>query len=383
MNKDKIIALQNSGKLFYIAATGGGTSFIGEFLKIPGGSKCIVGGHIPYAVEATNAFIGGKLDKYSDGNAARRLAVASYEYCTKLNFPTDKCVGIGVACSLVKRDERYDRKHVSNVAIHTDEFTLSVEIEFKKIPPDDYEHIREFEETATNIFTLDVLNYLFVENANKPINKNQLITVINDQFDELIGAFFTITGTIEFNRLRNTDLYCDSIEYIKKNDTLVIYPGSYNPLHDAHREIYNLAHKITQLPVFYELSVTNSYKPSMDYVDLENRYKQFNTVNWLNAVILTKAPRFVDKVNLLKKHFNPKEIIIVVGADTWERVYDAAAHKNGDIKFFEDNNVKFLVFGRNAEIKNQDSVLFIKNDLALNYNNNISSTAIRKVQASA
>ena len=383
MNKDTIIALQNSGKLFYIAATGGGTSFIGEFLKVPGGSKCIVGGHIPYATEATNAFVGGKLEKYSDGNAARRLAVASYEYCTKLNFPTDKCVGIGVACSLVKRDERYDRKHISNIAIHTDMFTLSLEIEFKKTIPDDYEHIREYEETATNIFILDVLHYLFVTNADKQITMLDLIQILNDEFDPIIGEHFTIKGDLAFNRLRNAELYCESIELFKNNDTVVIYPGSYNPLHDAHKEIYHLAHKITELPVFYELSITNSYKPSMDYVDLENRYKQFNIVNWLNAVIITKAPRFVDKVNLLKKYFDCKEIIIVVGADTWERVYDDASHKNGDIKFFEDNNVKFLVFGRNADIKNQDSVLFIKNNLALNYNNNVSSTALRKEQASA
>jgi len=383
MNKEKIIAIQNSGKLFYVAATGGGTSFIGDFLKIPGGSKCIIGGHIPYAPEATNAFVGGKLDKYSDANAARRLAVASFEYCTNLKFPTDQCVGIGVACSLVKRDERFDRKHISNIAIHTELFTLSLEIDFKKTILDDYEHIREFEETATNIFILDVLNYLFVKNENKNISKSDIVTILMNSFDSLNTDCFKITGSLEFNRLRNADLYCESIEYIKKNDTLVIYPGSYNPLHQAHKEIYNLAHKITQLPVFYELSIANSYKPSMDYVDLENRYKQFNIVNWLNAIIVTKAPRFVDKVNLLKKYFNPKEIILVVGADTWERVYDDAAHKNGDIKFFEDNNVKFLVFGRNADIKNQDSVLFIKNNLALNYNNNVSSTALRKEQASA
>jgi len=163
------------------------------------------------------------------------------------------------------------------------------------------------------------------------------------------------------------------------NDKIAIFCGSFNPLHQGHIEIKNLAEQILKTTVYFELSIVNAYKPAMDFVDLNNRRKNLEKYNY----ILTKAPRFVDKVNLLKKHFNPKEIIIVVGADTWERVYDDAAHKNGDIKFFEDNNVKFLVFGRNAEIKNQDSVLFIKNDLALNYNNNISSTAIRKVQASA
>jgi hypothetical protein len=117
----------------------------------------------------------------------------------------------------------------------------------------------------------------------------------------------------------------------------------------------------------------------MDYTDLEKRYSEFKLNNLEQKLLITKAPRFVDKINLIKtEFFNPKEIIIVVGADTWERVYDAAAHKNGDIKFFEDNNVKFLVFGRNSEIKNQDSPLFLRNEIALNYSNSISSTELRK-----
>ena len=163
------------------------------------------------------------------------------------------------------------------------------------------------------------------------------------------------------------------------NEKIAIFCGSFNPVHQGHIEIQKLAEEILQMPVYFELSIVNAYKPAIDYVDLAVRQKGLEKYNY----ILTKAPRFVDKVNLLKKYFSPKQIIIVVGADTWERVYDDAAHKNGDIKFFEDNNVKFLVFGRNADIKNQDSVLFIKNDLALNYNNNISSTAIRKAQAGA
>jgi len=371
MKENYIKELQNCGKMFFVAATGGGTSFIGEFLKIPGGSQCIVGGYVPYAIEATNNFVGGKLDKYADANAARRLAVASYENCLKIKTTTtNNCVGVGIACSLVKDKERDGREHYINVAVHTYNETFGVSVVLKKSKLDRVE-----EEEFVNDLTLFVLAKRYCKNIDREWEiVHQMIYLDNG------GEATTFWG---YNRMVDCDLYCNAIDYINKNDTIVIYPGSFFPLHEGHREIYHLAHKITQLPVFYELSVTNSYKPSMDYVDLENRYKQFNNIGWRNAVILTKAPRFVDKVTLLKKHFNPKEIIIVVGADTWERVYDDAAHKNGDIKFFEDNNVKFLVFGRNAEIKNQDSTLFIKNDLALNYNNNISSTAIRKVQASA
>lgn len=372
MRKEIIKQLQKCGKQFFIAATGGGTSFLGEFLKIPGGSQCIVGGYVPYAIEATNNFVGGKLDKYADANAARRLAVASYEQCVKIkNIANDNiCIGIGVACSLVKDNERDGREHNINIAVHTFNETFGVSVALKKSKLN-----REKEENFVNDLILFTLANRYCKNIDNEWS------IIHDMIYVSNGGVVENFG--EYSRMVGCDLYCSEMEQVKKQETLVIYPGSFNPLHTAHREIYHLAHKITELPVFYELSVTNSYKPAMDYVDLEHRHKQFNNNGWRNAVILTKAPRFVDKVALLKKHFNCKEIIIVVGADTWERVYDDAAHKNGDIKFFEDNNVKFLVFGRSTEIKNQDSKLLIKNDLALNYSNPINSTALRKVQAGA
>lgn len=369
MRNEIIKQLQNCGKQFFIAATGGGTSFTGDFLKVPGGSRCIVGGYVPYAVDATNHFVGGKLKKYADGDAARRLAVASYEQCVKINNKNEfTSVGIGVACSLAKENERRGREHYINIAIHTHNETLGVSIVLKNSKLN-----REQEEDFVNDLTLFMMAKTFCNKLDREWEfVHQMIYMDNNA---------EVVPFAEKSRMNGCELYCNAIELIKTNEILVVYPGSFFPIHGGHREIYQLAHKITKLPVFYELSITNSYKPSMDYVDLENRYKQFNNnVNdgCRNDVILTKAPRFVDKVRMFKKYFGSKEIIIVVGADTWERVYDDDAHKNGDIKFFEDNNVKFLVFGRNTAVNNQDSKLLIKNELALNYNNPISSTSLRK-----
>jgi nicotinamide mononucleotide (NMN) deamidase PncC len=132
MKTEIVKYLHDCGKMFFIAATGGGTSFIGEFLKTSGGSKCIAGGYIPYAIEATNQFVGGKLDKYADGNAARKLAVASFEQCVKLNIKSDiNCVGVGIACSLVKDNERSGREHQISIAIHTYDKTTGITVVLK------------------------------------------------------------------------------------------------------------------------------------------------------------------------------------------------------------------------------------------------------------
>jgi len=372
MKEKYVKELQNCGMMFFIAATGGGTSFTGEFLKISGGSKCITGGHICYAMEATDQFISGKLDKYADANAARKLAVAAYEQCVNYKIKPDMdCVGIGIACSLVKDNERDGRKHYINIAIHTFKETFGTSI----IIHNGIQNRLE-EENFVNDLTLYLLSKKYLKDID-PNWKTEHVKYLTDNNAEM-NEFYA------YNRMAGcVQLYCDAIEHVKKQKTLVIYPGSFNPLHESHADIYYLSHKITELPVFYEMSVTNSYKPAMDNVDLENRYSQFKNNEWRNSVILTKAPRFVDKVKLLKLYFPEiEQIIISLGADVWDRVFDEAAHKNGDIKFFEENNVKFLVFGRGVNpIKYQDSNLLIKNDLAMNYKKDISSTAIRNKQA--
>jgi nicotinic acid mononucleotide adenylyltransferase len=359
----KIKALHKSNKLFYITATGGGTSFVGEFLKISGGSACIVGGRVTYATEDTDSFIKTKLPKYSNGDAACKLAVASYEHCVSIKPENSiNCVGVGAACSLFKENERKDRIHTVNIAIHTKTYTFLLELEFNK-------NSREIEEELCNSFILDALNHLFVENKTLEDTRESLIKTDFGDF----AYNSRLTFSVKYAEYPNQDVMFNSVI---KNAPLCIYPGSFRPRHQAHIDLKQIAEEILKQTVYYELTTHNSYKPAMDFIDLNNRTSQFTGPN--DKLLVTTAPRFVDKVKFLRTNFNCTDIVFVVGADTWERVYDAAAHKNGDVKFFEDNNVKFLVFGRNTEIKNQDSVLLIKNDRALNYDNPISSTAIRK-----
>jgi nicotinic acid mononucleotide adenylyltransferase len=361
--------LHEAGKKFYITATGGGTSFLGDFLKVPGGSKCIIGGRITYAMESTDDFVGGKLDKYADGMAARRLAVASYEYCLKLNVPSEQSVGIGVACSLAKDNERPGRQHVVNIAIHTEEFTFC--LEFTPLPTDS---TRVKEEEAVNVAILHMMTMLFVVKVGL-----HSLCFAYDSVTEMNAKATYNTSPFVVHR----DVKCVQDVYFTrgKRDCLAnslseiaIFPGSYNPLHNGHIEIKSEAERILGMPVYFELTPVNSYKPSIDNIELMGRTGQFD-----ESILLTRAARFVDKIRVLKSQFpHLTKIIIIVGADTWHRVYDDAAHKNGDIEFFENNNVRFLVFGRGMQVKYQDSPLFIKHERALGFDNPVSSTALRK-----
>ena len=386
MNKQTILSLaeiiHQSGKYFYVAATGGGTSFLGEFLKIPGGSTVIVGGEIPYNQKAFDAFA-GKTEKYNDANAALKLAVASFEKCVKLGFDSQSCIGIGVACSLAKLNERVGREHHINIALHVHDSSFVGSI---ILPNNLYNRVEE-EEIVNNLIYYTLLASPWIISADNVAN--QIGELIQQEFEVYLENAFNnesiqIDFDFEYDITAGRNLYLQSTYQVENvdssSDFLLVYPGSFSPLHQGHLEIYNLTKQIyNDAPVFYELSIANSYKPSIDFINLRKRSRQFAEQQL--ELFVTRAPRFVDKINLFKEHFPNKKVIFVVGADTWNRVFDETAIRNGDIEFFKTNDVKFLAFARPGEtFIYPDSELMIKNELALGYNNPISSTQLRKQQ---
>src|SRR5258708_9641995 len=93
---------------------------------------------------------------------------------------------------------------------------------------------------------------------------------------------------------------------------LLLYSGCSNSMHEGHLLLARVAEELRQLPLAFEISVTNVDKPPLAGETVRNRLAQFA---WKSPVELTRAPTFVEKSRLFPG------TIFVVGADTADRLF--------------------------------------------------------------
>jgi nicotinic acid mononucleotide adenylyltransferase len=356
MNKQIVEKIHQSGARIFLAITGGGVSFVSEFLSIPGASQNIVGVHVPYSKAAFDDFIGEKLDHYMTQEGARKLAVAAYNQAEKLERGTlllgQKFIGVGVSCSLSTLNERSNRKHKIFVVCHS----------FAK----------------TQEFCLEL-----VQGRRRQEEENCVKKVILSAITYFLGCLRTADIDLV---LKETAWYSEETRpkinilpsFPQEREPIIIYPGSFNPVHAAHCQIKKMAERILGGTVIPEISITNTDKASLDYISLAERQRQWGEDT---EVLITDLPTFVQKSNYFAKKYPLSPVIFVVGADVWNRIWDAKyAGPIQDVYYiFRKNNTKFLVFGRGREpLFDSYNLLRVISQEAENFNFSMSSRGIRK-----
>lgn len=361
--------------MLYLTCAGGGQSFFHQFMQYGGSSKTIIGGNIPYAKEAFDEFVEKPVDKYVSDKTALLLATQSFKKARTYRSDIDlnQLIGIGVTCSLATNNERAGRQNKAIIGFHSYNYSISVEIQFNQ-------HDREQQE---DLITSLIINMLLDIKSNCHVRQDWSIKSIPGLNDVVKQDIHDSNKRGYQNELCTIIIRYMSMSYFKVDqlklthsylNDLVVYPGSWNPLHEGHLDIINTTKQIVQVPVYLELSVDNADKGMLSYFEVFARHDR--AIN----MIVTHAPTFVDKVNFFAKE--GQRLIFVVGADTWLRIQDPKYA--GDIdelyEIFKLNNVNFLVFARNGiEIKTNTKMdeLLIESDIAWNFNKDISSTELR------
>jgi hypothetical protein len=123
----------------------------------------------------------------------------------------------------------------------------------------------------------------------------------------------------------------------------LLLPGSFNPLHEGHLELAEVASQLVGLPAAFELAVVNADKPPLGVEEVRRRLQQFT---WRAPLWLTHAPTFEEKARLFPG------AVFVVGADTAARIVQSRFYQNSEACLREAMSnlraagCRFLVAGR-------------------------------------
>jgi nicotinic acid mononucleotide adenylyltransferase/nicotinamide mononucleotide (NMN) deamidase PncC len=365
MNESLVRRINDSPYKAFFSITGGGQSFLGDYCKIAGASKTIVGGFIPYHKEVLHKAI-GKVDSYSCSDTARKLSVYSYNECLSAGISPSEAIGFGVSCSLATDNERAGRKHKIYIAAQTDYSTDVIEVILNQ-------HRTRVQEDA---LVSNLILQLLAHKADIETFPGR--PLIDDR--EVFTHDMAIVNPRVDNLSKNKNIfYGTDLNKFKNDKRIVIYSGSWNPLHEGHLAIAKLAEEILRHQVFFDLSIRNAEKGTLDFISIRDRIKQISCY----PHIISNTPLFEDKAMVFRSAIEKTtEIVFVVGADTWNRIWDS--RYCGDALNLEQRfylrGVKFLVFGRKGvEIDKFHGIsVRIRSVRASNFSSPFSSSDIRK-----
>lgn len=125
-----------------------------------------------------------------------------------------------------------------------------------------------------------------------------------------------------------------------------LLPGSFNPLHHGHEQLAHAAGQLLDREVSFELAIVNVDKPPLSVEEVRRRLVQFEAIA---PVVLTRAPRFVEKARLFPRSS------FVIGWDTAVRLVharyygDNTAEMTVALEEMRAAAVRFVVAGRTHE----------------------------------
>lgn len=122
----------------------------------------------------------------------------------------------------------------------------------------------------------------------------------------------------------------------------ILFPGSFNPLHEGHIKLADLAGEKLQSEVCYEMTIRNADKPALQPDEIIERVQQFHQ----HTLVVTNLPTFVEKSRCFPK------CCFVIGVDTAMRIVDRRFYDNSQnlmsasLQKIAENGCHFLVAPR-------------------------------------
>jgi hypothetical protein len=297
-----ISALHGSGRKAALAITGGGSGAIGELLRVPGGSRLLIEAQIPYDALALAAFLGFAPAQASSADTAIALARTARARAARLTSAGTDLVGLGATAALVS-DRPRKGEHRFHIA-----FANSAGIAHCTGVMAKGRRDRGAEE---DLVSRAIVLWLARACGIAAPSPRSLIDA-DEHYAETVVASVDPIDRLVAGEVDRVTVQPDGQMMLSAPQPFVLFPGSFNPLHEGHVLLARVAEELKQQPLAFEISVTNVDKPPLPGETVRHRLAQFA---WKSPVELTRAPTFVEKARLFPG------TTFVVGVDTADRLF--------------------------------------------------------------
>jgi hypothetical protein len=300
-----IPALHASGPKAALAITGGGSGAIGEMLRVPGGSRLLIEAQVPYDGSALEDLLGFDPEQACSADTAAAMAQAIRSRAARLMPPDTDVVGLGATAALVSdRPRRGEHRfHVATASAAGIAHCTCILAKGRRDRAGE-------EDLVTGVIVLFLARTCGVAAAPSP----QSLLDADEHYAETAAAPADPIDRLLAGEIDRVTVQPDGRMLLSAAPPVVLFPGSFNPMHEGHVLLARFAEEFRQQPVAFEISVTNVDKPPLGAETVRRRLAQFA---WKAPVELTRAPTFLEKSRLFPG------TTFVVGSDTAERLFGA------------------------------------------------------------
>nr|XP_043606784.1 uncharacterized protein LOC122578805 [Erigeron canadensis] len=321
--------------------SGGASQALGWLASVPGASNTLLEVIVPYSRMSMVQLLGKVPLQFTSKETADDMALLAYNRALKLSKPGSPVVGVGFTGSLATThpklgDHRFHLSTRTSNQLWASSVTLTKGL-----------RSREQEEQVSSQAVLKAIadacnvssSMVFVSD----LAEGEVSDVSEELFDENQELEQLIHGKICFKVFPFS-----SGTQFSTGERKVILSGSFNPLHDGHLKLLEVAMSLcTDGYPCFELSAINADKPPLTVTQIKDRVKQFEKVG--KTVIISNQPYFYKKAELFPGS------AFVIGADTAARLinpkYYGGSYENmiETLQGCKRTGCTFLVGGRNMD----------------------------------
>ena len=336
--QEVIVKLHGTPHKSVLAVAGAGSGAMSWLLGVSGASRTLLETLVPYGRLSMIDLVGEEPAQYVSPRNAKDMARACYRRGLKL-LEDDSPV-VGVACTAtIATDYTKRGDHRACIATWDQSGVTSYNLKLDKGQRD-----RIGEEEVVSRLLIQAMAQAFGVEADIDIGFTDVERPEIETARHVSPVQRLLSGEVDLVMVDEGG----SIAASEKGapGPMVVLPGSFNPLHDGHRQMAAVAREMTGLDAVFELAVLNVDKPPLEESEILRR---LGGLKGEGTVALTRTPTFQRKSEVFPGS------VFVIGWDTMVRVIDPKYYGDSETAMLTAlaeiwaRGCRFLVAGRQVD----------------------------------